>query len=489
MTGTSSRSSLDDESIERITGMQQVGIVGLGVMGENLALNISRNGYSVAGFDLDAAKVESFARRTAGANAVAAKTMPEFIGSLGTPRIILIMVPAGKAVDAVIGELTPHLHKGDLLIDGGNTYFADTERRIKALEGTGILYVGTGVSGGEEGALKGPAVMPGGNPAAWPVFKPIFQAIAAKAEDGAPCCEWMGKGGAGHFVKMIHNGIEYGDMQMICEAYWLMEKMLGMTPAEISTVFQEWKAGELSSYLIDITADILTKTDPETGKPMVHVILDTAEQKGTGKWTSQVAFDLGVPAMTIADAVFARMLSALKKERVAAAAVLGGPAVQFHGDRKAMIENIRKALMCAKICSYAQGFQLLKAANEENTWDLPFGTIASIWRAGCIIRAQFLGKIKEAYAANPALPNLLLDPYFAGVVGSYQSAWRTVVMSAVEAGIPVPAFMSALSYFDSYRSAQLPANLLQAQRDYFGAHTYNRVDREGKFHTKWIETL
>jgi 6-phosphogluconate dehydrogenase len=469
--------------------MQQVGIVGLGVMGENLALNISRNGHSVAGFDLDAAKVASFAHRTAGTNAVAAKTLAEFIGSLGSPRIILMMVPAGKAVDAVIGELTPHLHRGDLLIDGGNTYFADTERRLKALEGTGILYVGTGVSGGEEGALKGPAVMPGGNPEAWPAFKPIFQAIAAKAEDGAPCCEWMGKGGAGHFVKMIHNGIEYGDMQMICEAYWLMEKMLGMTPAEISTVFQEWKAGELSSYLIDITADILTKMDPETGKPMVHVILDTAEQKGTGKWTSQVAFDLGVPAMTIADAVFARMLSALKKERVAAAAVLGGPAVQFRGDRKAMIENIRKALMCAKICSYAQGFQLLKAANEENKWDLPFGTIASIWRAGCIIRAQFLGKIKAAYAADPALPNLLLDPYFAGVVGSYQSAWRTVVMSAVESGIPVPAFMSALSYFDSYRSAQLPANLLQAQRDYFGAHTYNRIDREGKFHTKWIDTL
>ena len=469
--------------------MQQVGIVGLGVMGENLALNIARNGYSVAGFDLDKAKVDSFATRTAGTNAVAATTLQQFVGALGTPRIILMMVPAGKAVDAVINEITPHLKRGDLLIDGGNTYFVDTERRIKALEGTGILYVGTGVSGGEEGALKGPAVMPGGDPAAWPVFKPIFQAIAAKAEDGAPCCEWMGKGGAGHFVKMIHNGIEYGDMQMICEAYWLMEKMLGMTPAEISTVFQEWKAGELSSYLIDITADILTKTDPDTGKPMVHVILDTAEQKGTGKWTSQVAFDLGVPAQTIADAVFARMLSALKKERVAAAAVLSGPTVKFSGDRKAMIENIRKALMCSKICSYAQGFQLLRAANEENTWDLPFGTIASIWRAGCIIRAQFLGKIKAAYAANPALPNLLLDPYFAGVAGSYQSAWRTVIGAAVENGIPVPAFMSALSYFDSYRSAQLPANLLQAQRDYFGAHTYHRVDREGKFHTKWIDTL
>lgn len=469
-------------------GKQQIGIIGLGVMGENLALNISRNGYSVAGFDLDAAKVKSFADRTAGANAVAAASLPAFVASLGVPRVILIMVPAGKAVDAVIDELRPHLQSGDMIIDGGNTYFADTERRLKSLDGTGILYVGTGVSGGEEGALRGPAVMPGGDAAAWPRFKPIFQAIAAKAEDGAPCCEWMGKGGAGHFVKMIHNGIEYGDMQMICEAYWLMENLLGMTPAEISTVFHEWKKGELSSYLIDITADILAKTDPETGKPMVHVILDTAEQKGTGKWTSQVAFDLGVPAQTIADAVFARMLSALKKERVVASVALHGPAVKFNGDRAAMIENIRRALMCSKICSYAQGFQLLRAANDEYRWDLPFGTIASIWRAGCIIRAQFLGKIKAAYATDATLPNLLLDPYFAGVIGSYQAAWRSVVVAAVENGIPVPAFMSALSYFDSYRSDRLSANLLQAQRDYFGAHTYQRVDKPGKFHTQWIDS-
>ncbi len=470
-------------------GSQKIGIVGLGVMGENLALNISHNGYSVAGFDLDGAKVESFAKRTAGTSAIAAHALPEFVRALATPRIILIMVPAGKPVDAVINDLTPHLQSGDLLIDGGNTYFADTERRIKALEGTGILYIGTGVSGGEEGALKGPAIMPGGNPAAWPVFKPIFQAISAKAEDGAPCCEWMGNGGAGHFVKMVHNGIEYGDMQIICEAYWLMERLLGMTPADMSRVFGEWKSGELSSYLIDITADILAKTDPETGKPMVDVILDTAEQKGTGKWTSQVAFDLGVPAQTIADAVFVRMLSALKKERVAASAVLSGPPVSFRGDRKVMLENIRKALMCSKICSYAQGFQLLKAGNEEYKWNLQFGTIASIWRAGCIIRAQFLGKIKSAYETNPVLLNLLLDPYFARVLDSYQAAWRVVVVAAVECGIPVPAFMSALSYFDSYRSANLPANLLQAQRDYFGAHTYHRVDKEGKFHTKWIDAL
>lgn len=469
-------------------GTQQVGIIGLGVMGENLALNIARNGFTVAGFDLEPAKVESFSRRTAGTDAVAAATPGAFVGALRTPRIILMMVPAGKAVDAVIADIVPRLQAGDLLIDGGNTYFADTERRMRALEGTGILYIGTGVSGGEEGALRGPAVMPGGNPAGWPVFKPVFQAIAAKAEDGAPCCEWMGNGGAGHFVKMIHNGIEYGDMQMICEAYWLMEQLLGMAPAEIGEVFRTWKSGELSSYLIDITADILVRTDPDTGKPMVDVILDTAEQKGTGKWTSQVAFDLGVPAQTIADAVFARMLSALKKERVAASAVLRGPAPDFTGDRAAMIEDIRKALMCAKICSYAQGFQLLRAANEEHRWDLPFGTIASIWRAGCIIRAQFLGRIKDAYASNPGLPNLLLDPYFAGVIEAYQPAWRRVVTAAVGAGIPVPAFMSALSYFDSYRSARLPANLLQAQRDYFGAHTYHRIDREGKFHTKWVET-
>jgi 6-phosphogluconate dehydrogenase len=398
-----------------------------------------------------------------------------------------MMVPAGKAVDAVLADLRPHLGAGDLLIDGGNTYFADTERRLKELQGTGILYVGTGVSGGEEGALRGPSIMPGGNPAAWPLIKPVFQSIAARTDDGTPCCEWVGNGGAGHFVKMVHNGIEYGDMQMICEAFFLMEKLLGMSPTEMHRVFTEWNAGELNSYLIEITADILAKTDPETGKAMVHVILDTAEQKGTGKWTSQVSLDLGIPAQTIADAVFARMLSALKKERVAASAILKGPPIQFAGDRTDMLEKIRQALFCAKICSYAQGFQLLRAANAEYGWDLRFGSIAMLWRAGCIIRAQFLGKIKDAYERNPGLANLLLDPYFAGKLTAYQPAWRSVVAAAVENGIPVPAFMSALSYFDSYRSATLPANLLQAQRDYFGAHTYRRVDREGVFHTHWKE--
>jgi len=398
-----------------------------------------------------------------------------------------MMVPAGKAVDAVIEELRPRLSPGDVLIDGGNTYFPDTIRRLQALEGSGILYVGTGVSGGEEGALLGPSIMPGGDPKAWPVVKPILQAIAARTDDGTVCCEWVGNGGAGHFVKMVHNGIEYGDMQMICEAYFLMERLLGMTADEMAAVFAEWNRGELASYLISITAEILAKKDPETGKPLVDVILDTAEQKGTGKWTSAVALDLGIPAQTIAEAVFARMLSALKSERVNAASVLAGPTPRFTGDRRAFVENLRKALFCSKICSYAQGFQLLRAANLEYHWDLNFGGIAMLWRAGCIIRAQFLGKIKEAYAATGDLPNLLLDPYFAGVVTGYQSAWRAVVAAAVENGIPVPAFTSALSYFDSYRSATLPANLLQAQRDYFGAHTYRRVDREGIFHTTWKE--
>ncbi len=465
---------------------QNMGIVGLGVMGENLALNMISKGYSVAGYDLDAGKRASFEQATAGKDAVAPATIEEFVAALERPRRILMMVPAGKPVDAVIGELRPRLSAGDLLIDGGNTFFADTDRRLKELEGTGILYIGTGVSGGEEGALHGPSIMPGGNPEAWPVVKPILQAIAARAEDGTPCAEWLGSGGAGHFVKMVHNGIEYGDMQMICEAYWLMKNLLGMSTEEMSDVFAEWNKGELSSYLIGITADILTKKDEETGKPLVDVILDTASQKGTGKWTSQVALDLGAPAQTIADAVFARMLSALKQERVAASRVLQGPAPSFSGDKAEFLEMIRRALFSSKICSYAQGFQLLRAADQEYHWNLQFGTISSLWRAGCIIRAQFLGRIKEAYDREPALANLLLDPYFAGLVNKYQPAWRAVVATAAQNGIPVPAFMSALSWYDSYRSANLPANLLQAQRDYFGAHTYKRVDREGTFHTHWI---
>ncbi|HVO34359.1 MAG TPA: NADP-dependent phosphogluconate dehydrogenase, partial [Gemmatimonadales bacterium] len=398
---------------------------------------------------------------------------------------ILVMVPAGGPVDAVVGELKPKLGKGDVLIDGGNSFFEDTRRRIKALEGTGILYVGTGVSGGEEGALKGPSIMPGGDPAAWPLVKPILQKIAAKAPDGRPCCEWIGPDGAGHFVKMVHNGIEYGDMQMIGEAYYLMQRVLGLKAAEMHDIFAEWNTGELDSYLIEITARILARKDPETGKPMVDVILDTAEQKGTGKWTSTAALDLGVPAQTIAIAVFARMMSALKKERVAAAKVLAGPDAKFSGDKKAFIANIRHALYASKICSYAQGFQLLRAANETYRWSLNFGSIASLWRAGCIIRARFLSKIKEAYDRDAALPNLLLDPYFVTAIGEAAPGWRKVVATAAEAGVPVPAFSSALAYYDSYRSAVLPANLLQAQRDFFGAHTYRRIDREGVFHTDW----
>ena len=461
------------------------GVVGLGVMGQNLARNLERNGYSVVGYDADGKKVDAFAAVLAGKKAHPARTPAEFLSSLTVPRRVLIMVPAGKAVDAVIADLKGGLSRGDILIDGGNTYFTDTERRMKSLEGSGILYVGTGVSGGEEGALWGPAIMPGGNAAAWPLLKAPLQAIAAKTDDGVPCCDWIGAGGAGHFVKMVHNGIEYGDMQLICEAYLLMQRLLGMKPAEMADVFASWDGGELKSYLIQITAEILRKTDPDTGKPLVDVILDTAEQKGTGKWTSQVALDLGVPVVTIADAVFARMLSALKKERVAAAAVLKGPVPAFGGKRDEFLEMIRRALFCSKICSYAQGFQLLRSADAEYGWGLDFGRIALLWRAGCIIRAEFLGRINDAYQRNPALQNLLLDPWFSGIIAANQAAWRNVIVAGVANGIPVPASTSALGYFDSYRSAVLPANLLQAQRDYFGAHTYRRVDKEGIFHTQW----
>lgn len=464
-----------------------IGIVGLGVMGQNLALNIVRNGFSVACYDLDPQKIKNSTEKFTGKNMVVLSTLASFVDHLDRPKKILIMVPAGKAVDSVITELKPLLSKNDLLIDGGNSYFQDTDRRIKELAGTGILYIGTGVSGGEEGALWGPSIMPGGNPEAWPMVKPIFQAIAAKTEDGSPCCDWVGNNGAGHFVKMVHNGIEYGDMQMICESYLMMERLLDLTPADMHQVFSEWNKGELNSYLIEITANIMKKVDTETGQPMIHVILDTAGQKGTGKWTSQVALDLGIPAQTIAEAVFARTISALKEERVAAAKVLRGPAIKFDGDKAAFIEMIRKALYASKICSYAQGFQLMRAADEEYKWRLNFGNIALLWRAGCIIRAQFLGKIKEAFDKKPDLPNLLLTSYFKSVIETNQESWRKVVSRAVETGIPVPAFSSALSYYDSYRTAVLPANLLQAQRDYFGAHTYERVDKpRGKFfHTEW----
>jgi 6-phosphogluconate dehydrogenase len=469
--------------------MQQsdIGIVGLGVMGENLALNLERNGFAVGGFDLDAGKRNSFSQRTQGKRAYAARSLAELVENLKSPRRLLLMVPAGAAVDAVLAELRQMLAAGDVVIDGGNTRFTDTQRRMLELEGSGILYVGAGVSGGEEGALRGPALMPGGHAQAWPLVKPMLQSIAARAQDGQPCCDWMGAGGAGHFVKMVHNGIEYADMQTICEAYWLMQQLLGMRPAEMSRVFAQWNEGELGSYLVGITAEILARTDPETGQPLVDLIVDTAEQKGTGKWASQAALDMGVNAPTIADAVFARTLSAVRQERMDAAGVLAGPRAEYSGDRAAFPEKIRRALLAAKICSYAQGFQLLGAADREHQWNLPFATIASIWRAGCIIRAKLLEDIRAAYARNPALVNLLMDEHFAQVMTQCQQDLRDVVATAAQHGVAVPAFMSALSYYDSLRSPRLPANLLQAQRDYFGAHTYQRLDRPGKFHTRWVD--
>jgi 6-phosphogluconate dehydrogenase len=466
-----------------------IGLVGLGVMGQNLALNIERNGFSVVGYDLDPEKSKATQQKFKDKNATVVYSLNEFVEALETPKKILIMVPAGKPVDAVIDEFKPYLSKGDLLIDGGNSYFHDTERRNDELKKDGILYIGTGVSGGEEGALWGPSIMPGGNPKAWPLVKPILQAIAAKVADGTPCCDWIGNGGAGHFVKMVHNGIEYGDIQMICEAYFIMEQVLGFSPDKMHDVFAEWNKGELNSYLIEITSHIMAKRDAETGKPMIYVILDTAGQKGTGKWTSQVALDLGIPAQTIAEAVFARTISAIKEERLEASKNLKGPKIKFEGNKDEFVEMIRQALYASKICSYAQGFHLMRAASAEYKWDLNYGNIAMLWRGGCIIRARFLDNIKQAFDKRPDLPNLLLDPYFKSAIEKHQDAWRKVVARAVEFGISVPAFSSALAYYDGYRSERLPANLLQAQRDYFGAHTYERVDKpRGKFfHTEWLE--
>ena len=467
------------------TTAASLGLIGLGVMGENLALNFENHGFSVCGFDLDEAKRQQFAQRTQGMQAHTAGSLAELVARLTSPRRILLMVPAGQAVDAVLTDLRPLLAAGDVLIDGGNTLYTDTARRIAALEGSGILYVGSGVSGGEEGALRGPALMPGGSPQAWPLVAPMLQAIAAKADDGEPCCDWMGPGGAGHFVKMVHNGIEYADMQMICEAWWLMKHLLGMTPDQCSAVFREWNGGELGSYLIGISADILATQDPETGDALVNLILDTAEQKGTGKWTSQVALDLGVTAPTIADAVFARTVSALKSERVAASAVLQGPIPQASQDAATLLPQIRHALLAAKVCAYAQGFALMRAADREYGWGLSFERIAKVWRAGCIIRAHMLQDMRRAFDTHPDLPNLLVAPHFAALMQPAQQDLRQVVARAALQGVAVPAFMSALSYYDAYRSERLPANLLQAQRDYFGAHTYQRLDRPGKFHTRW----
>ncbi|WP_077358793.1 NADP-dependent phosphogluconate dehydrogenase [Virgibacillus halodenitrificans] len=466
---------------------QQIGVIGLAVMGKNLAMNMESRGYSVAVYNRSVEKTEDFmANEAKGKNFVGATSIEEFIESLEKPRKIMLMVKAGDATDATIATLKPYLEKGDILIDGGNTLYEDTIRRNKELEKTGIHFIGTGVSGGEEGALKGPSMMPGGQKEAYDLVAPIFEAIAAKVDD-APCTTYIGPDGAGHFVKMVHNGIEYGDMQLISEAYFILKHVLGLDTDELHDVFADWNKGELDSYLIEITADIFKKKDEDTGQPLIDVILDTAGQKGTGKWTSKNALDLGVPLPLITESVFARFISAMKDERVKASKVLSGPAPEaFTGDKRELIEAVRKALYMSKICSYAQGFAQMRAQSEEYGWDLKYGDIAMIWRGGCIIRAHFLQKIKEAYDRDPALANLMLDPYFKEIVEGYQSALREVVSVAVKHGIAVPTFSSAIAYYDSYRSEDLPANLLQAQRDYFGAHTYQRKDKEGTFHTNWF---
>ncbi|QKS56242.1 NADP-dependent phosphogluconate dehydrogenase [Paenibacillus barcinonensis] len=466
---------------------QQIGVIGLAVMGKNLAFNIESRGFSVSVFNRSPEKTHDLLKEAEGKNLTGTFSIEEFVASLESPRKILIMVQAGKATDATIEQLLPHLDEGDIIIDGGNAYFPDTVRRSKELEDKGIRFIGTGVSGGEEGALKGPSIMPGGQESAYKLVEPILTAISAKVGDD-PCCTYIGPDGAGHYVKMVHNGIEYGDMQLIGEAYHLLKSVLNVSVEELHEIFTDWNKGELDSYLIEITADIFSKYDPETGKPMVDIILDAAGQKGTGKWTSQSALDLGVPLSMITESVFSRFLSAMKEERIAASKILNGPKVEaFSGDKKAFIESVRKALFASKIVSYAQGFAQMRAASDEYGWDLKYGNIAMIFRGGCIIRSQFLQNIKEAYDKDAALKNLLLDPYFQNIVESYQDAWREVVAAAVKQGIPVPGFSSALSYYDSYRTERLPANLLQAQRDYFGAHTFKRVDKEGSFHHNWME--
>ncbi len=470
-----------------MTQQADIGLIGLAVMGQNLVLNMDDNGYTVAVYNRTTSKVDRFLDNEAkGTKVIGFHTAETFVAALKRPRKIMIMVKAGRPVDATIEQLLPLLEEGDIIIDGGNSHYPDSTRRTKELAEKGILFVGTGVSGGEEGARYGPSIMPGGAAEAWPHIKPILQAVAAKVADGTPCCDWLGEEGAGHFVKMVHNGIEYGDMQLISEAYDLMSNALGMSPDEMSAVFGEWNDGKLSSYLIEITTEILAYKD-EDGQPLVDKILDAAGQKGTGKWTAISALDAGTPLTLIGEAVFARALSALKEERVAAAEELGSPTDLFDGDKQAFINDIREALYASKIISYTQGYMLFRAASEEFGWHLAYGNIALMWREGCIIRAAFLDKIKAAYDGNPELSNLLLDPYFKEQVQNAQAAWRRVVAKAVELGLPVPAMSSALSFFDGYRRDRLPANLLQAQRDYFGAHTYERVDqpRGEFFHTNW----
>ncbi len=486
--------------------LSDVGLVGLAVMGQNLALNIADHGFQISVFNRTTEKTDKFVSENPGTpgGLVGTKTLEEFVASIAKPRKIIILVQAGKGTDAVIDGLEPLLDKGDIIVDGGNSLWTDTIRREKISGEKGFRYIGSGVSGGEEGARFGPSLMPGGNFEAWLELKPIWEAIAAKVDaatgrpiegatpghpvkGGVPCTAYIGANGAGHYVKMVHNGIEYGDMQMICEAYALMKGLLGLKPAEMSEIFSEWNTGILDSFLIEITADILKQKDPVTRKPFVDVVLDTAGQKGTGKWTSTNALDMGVPAPTIAEAVFARCLSAIKEERVAASKVLKGPSKKYRGSRKALVAAIHDALYCSKICSYAQGFQLMRTAAKEFGWKLNFGEIAQIWRGGCIIRAAFLQKITEAYARKPDLANLLLDPYFNKTFKAAQANWRKVIALAVECGVPAPTFSASLAYYDGYRSARLPANLLQSQRDYFGAHTYERLDQpRGKFfHLDW----
>jgi 6-phosphogluconate dehydrogenase len=463
-----------------------IGLVGLAVMGENLVLNMESHGFTVAVYNRTIEKVNNFVNgKGKGKNIIGTKSIEDLVGSLKSPRKIMLMVKAGKPVDDFIELLIPHLDKGDIIIDGGNSHFPDTTRRTKYLEEKGLLYIGTGVSGGEEGALKGPSIMPGGSKEAWPQVKQIFQSIAAKVEDGTPCCDWVGENGAGHFVKMVHNGIEYGDMQLICEAYQIMKDLLGLSYEEMYNVFKEWNEGELDSYLIEITRDILNYKD--NGKPLVEYILDTAGQKGTGKWTVLASLDVGAPLTLIGEAVYGRTLSALKEERVEASKVLKGPKPKFDGNQKQFIDDLGKALYASKIVSYAQGYVLMKYAAKEYGWNLNYGGVALMWRGGCIIRSIFLGKIKEAFDKNPDLSNLLLDPFFKDKIELSQEAWRRVISASVTNGIWIPALSTALNYFDGFRNSRLPANLLQAQRDYFGAHTYERVDKpRGEFfHTNW----
>lgn len=466
---------------------QEIGVIGMGVMGRNLALNIESRGHSVSIFNRSSEKTKAVMEENADKKLVPTYSLEEFVGSLEIPRRILIMVKAGEATDMMIDALKPFLDEGDILIDGGNAFFEDTIRRNKELSEEGFNFIGTGVSGGEEGALKGPSIMPGGQRRAYDLVAPILQEIAAVA-DGEPCVTYIGHDGAGHYVKMVHNGIEYGDMQLIAEAYHILKDVAGLSHEELADVFEEWNEGELDSYLIEITKNILKVKDPETGKPIVDIILDKAGQKGTGKWTSQSALDLGVPLSLITESVFARYISALKTERVHASSILKGPKkAAFSGDKKAFIESVRRALYFSKIASYAQGFAQMKSASDEYNWDLQYGEIAKIFRAGCIIRARFLQKITDAYNNDKNLNNLLLDPYFTDIADNYQDDLRNVIAEAVKAGIPVPTFAAAISYYDSYRAEVLPANLIQAQRDYFGAHTYERVDKEGIFHTEWPE--